>query len=127
MWKSTIPLPRLRGLPCASTQRTVFGCAESAGIERLSRAHELARVAAGVRGMAQHSAEMAASVGGAVTELGRDLLPAQAGDVLEMDEVVSFVGEKFFPRWLWTAQCRRTRQIVAYAIGDHSEETGGER
>jgi insertion element IS1 protein InsB len=52
------------------------------------------------------------------------LLPAEAGDVLEMDEVVSFVGEKFFQRWLWTAQCRRTRQIVAYAIGDHSEDTG---
>ena len=63
----------IAGLPCASTQRTVFGCAESAGIERLSRAHELARVAAGVRGMAQYSAAMAASVGGAVTELGRDL------------------------------------------------------
>lgn len=26
-------------------------------------------------------------------------------------------------RWLWTAICRRTRQIVAYAIGDRSEAT----
>jgi insertion element IS1 protein InsB len=26
-------------------------------------------------------------------------------------------------RWLWTAICRRTRQIVAYAIGDRSEVT----
>ena len=51
------------------------------------------------------------------------LLPPQAGDVLEMDELVSFVSEKFFKRWLWTAQCRRTRQIVAYAIGDRSETT----
>lgn len=25
--------------------------------------------------------------------------------------------------WVWLAQCRRTRQIVAYAIGDRSEET----
>lgn len=57
--------------------------------------------------------------------LAETLLPAETGDVLEMDEVVSFVGEKFFQRWLWTAQCRRTRQIVAYAIGDHSEDTGG--
>ncbi len=46
------------------------------------------------------------------------LLPAQADDVLEMDELVSFVSEKWFKRWLWTAQCRRTRQIVAFAIGD---------
>jgi IS1 family transposase len=51
------------------------------------------------------------------------LLPAQAEDVLEMDELVSFVGEKWFKRWLWTAMCRRTRQIVAYAIGDRSETT----
>ena len=51
------------------------------------------------------------------------LLPAQAEDVLEMDELVSFVSEKWFKRWLWTAQCRRTRQIVAYAIGDRSETT----
>lgn len=26
-------------------------------------------------------------------------------------------------RWLWTALCRRTRQIVAYVIGDGSEST----
>jgi hypothetical protein len=51
------------------------------------------------------------------------LLPAQGDDVLEMDELVSFVSEKFFKRWLWTAQCRRTRQIVAYALGDRSETT----
>ena len=51
------------------------------------------------------------------------LLPPQAEDVLEMDELVSFVSEKFFKRWLWLALCRRTRQIVAYAIGDRSETT----
>ena len=56
--------------------------------------------------------------------LTESLLPAQADDVLEMDELVSFVAEKWFKRWLWTAQCRRTRQIVAYAIGDRSEATG---
>ena len=55
--------------------------------------------------------------------LPKTLLVAQADDVLEMDELVSFVSEKWFKRWLWTAQCRRTRQIVAYAIGDRSETT----
>jgi IS1 family transposase len=50
-------------------------------------------------------------------------LPAQAEDVLELDELVSFVGEKWFKRWLWLAMCRHTRQIVAYAIGDRSETT----
>lgn len=55
--------------------------------------------------------------------LAQSLLPVQADDVLEMDELVSFVGEKWFKRWLWTAQCRRTRQIVAFVIGDRSETT----
>lgn len=55
--------------------------------------------------------------------LRETLLPVQAQDVLELDELVSFVAEKFFKRWLWLAMCRRTRQIVAYAIGDRSETT----
>jgi insertion element IS1 protein InsB len=56
--------------------------------------------------------------------LPQTLLPAQAEDVLEMDELMTFVSEKWFKRWLWTAQCRRTRQIVAFAIGDRSQDTG---
>ncbi len=43
--------------------------------------------------------------------------------MLELDEVWSFVLKKTQKRWLWTALCRRTRQIVAYAIGDRSEVT----
>ena len=35
----------------------------------------------------------------------------------------SFVGFRANKRWVWLAQCRRTRQIVAYAIGDRSEQT----
>ncbi len=51
------------------------------------------------------------------------LLPAQTNDVLELDEVWSFVFIKTAKYWLWTALCRRTRQIVAFVIGDHSAET----
>jgi IS1 family transposase len=43
--------------------------------------------------------------------------------VLELDEAWSFVGKKSEKRWLWTALCRRTRQIVAFVIGDRSEAT----
>jgi len=35
----------------------------------------------------------------------------------------SFVGQRANKRWVWTVMCRRTRQIVACAIGDRSEET----
>ncbi len=51
------------------------------------------------------------------------LLLAFPDDVLELDDVWSFVLKKDGPRWLWTAMCRRTRQIVAFAIGDRSKTT----
>jgi IS1 family transposase len=51
------------------------------------------------------------------------LLPAQATDKLELDEMWSFVFKKSKKRWLWTALCRRTRQIVAHMIGDRSVKT----
>lgn len=42
---------------------------------------------------------------------------------LELDELWSFVQKKACQAWVWVAQCRRTRQIVAYVIGDRSEQT----
>jgi IS1 family transposase len=43
--------------------------------------------------------------------------PAAAEEILELDELCSFVHEKQRKRWIWLALCRRTRQVVAYAIG----------
>jgi insertion element IS1 protein InsB len=51
------------------------------------------------------------------------LLPAQAEDVLEADEMWSFVFEWWNKRWIWIVMYRRTRQIVAYVIGDRGETT----
>ncbi|PSO56643.1 MAG: hypothetical protein BRC39_16840 [Cyanobacteria bacterium QH_7_48_89] len=42
---------------------------------------------------------------------------------LELDELWSFVIKKANKRWIWIALCRRTRQVVAYVIGDRSETT----
>ena len=50
------------------------------------------------------------------------LLPSEQGDVLALDELWSFVGKKTQEVWRWVALCRRTRQIVAYTIGDRSQE-----
>ena len=47
-------------------------------------------------------------------------MPSQKGDVLELDELWSFVGGKAQTLWLWAALCRRTRQIVAWTLGDRS-------
>ena len=55
--------------------------------------------------------------------LSATLLKWQPEDVLELDELWSFVLKKSQKRWIWLALCRRTRQIVAYVIGDRSEET----
>ncbi len=49
--------------------------------------------------------------------------PAAKEEVLELDELWSFVFEKRRKRWIWLALCRRTRQVVAYAIGNRGEET----
>lgn len=57
------------------------------------------------------------------SEVSETLLPSEPEDQLELDEVWSFVLKKVNKRWLWTALCRRTRQIVAYIIGDRSEIT----
>ena len=55
--------------------------------------------------------------------LSDTLLPAAKGDVLELDELWSFVGSKWNPRWVWIALCRQTRQVVAYFVGDRSAES----
>jgi insertion element IS1 protein InsB len=42
---------------------------------------------------------------------------------LELDELWSFVAKKAWKRWIWIALCRRTRQVIAYVIGDRSMVT----
>ena len=54
--------------------------------------------------------------------LAATLTPTQEGDVLELDvleldELWSFVFRRKDKRWIWLAQCRRTRQVVAYCTG----------
>jgi IS1 family transposase len=46
-----------------------------------------------------------------------------ASTVLELDELWSFVLKKANRSWIWIALCRKTHQVVAYAIGDRSKET----
>ena len=50
------------------------------------------------------------------------LAPPEPDDVLELDEMWSFVHHRKNKRWVWLAQCRRTRQIVAYVIGGRGQK-----
>ncbi len=46
--------------------------------------------------------------------------------ILELDELWSFVLKRVNQVWIWIALCRKTRQVVARAVGDRSEKTGQE-
>ena len=66
---------------------------------------------------------MASKKAQTIPTLKETLLPVESEDILEADEMWSFVAEKAQKRWLWTVMNRRTRQIVAFVIGDRSEKT----
>ncbi len=51
------------------------------------------------------------------------LFPALAGDIVEYDELWSFVISKAYRIWIWIALCRRTKQVVAYYLGDRTKES----
>ena len=46
--------------------------------------------------------------------------------MLELDELWSFVQSKAQTLWLWVALCRRTRQIVAWTLGDRSQQSAAD-
>jgi insertion element IS1 protein InsB len=46
-----------------------------------------------------------------------------ASTILELDELWSLVLKKANDSWIWIALCRKTRQVVAYAIGNRSKKT----
>ena len=59
--------------------------------------------------------------------LAQTLIVPEAKDpeatTLELDELWSFVLKKARKRWIWIALCRKTRQVVAYFIGDRSQSS----
>ena len=60
---------------------------------------------------------------GKMPSLEDTLDKAHEDDVLELDELWSFVLKKVNKVWIWIAICRRTRQIVAYYVGDRSDKS----
>ena len=56
--------------------------------------------------------------------LEHTLTEREADDVLELDELWSFVRQKKTSSgYGWIAMCRRTRQVVPYFMGDRSEKS----
>ena len=56
-------------------------------------------------------------------DLAQTLVAAQPFDILELDELWSFVLKKENKVWGWIALCRRTRQVVSYFLGDRDAKT----
>lgn len=56
-------------------------------------------------------------------DIEESLLPVEIGDVIELDELHSFVGKKQNKKWIWLAKLRFKRQVIAYYIGDRSAES----
>jgi insertion element IS1 protein InsB len=120
---TAISLQRLRSSSRAGvetrgkkTQRPIILKAyqERISLRGLERVLEVARQSIS-RWLVEHVKEL--------PKLKDTLLPAEPKDVLEYDEAWSFVFKKVNKRWLWTVMCRRTRQIIAFVIGDRSETT----
>ena len=95
-------------------QQVLRACLERCSLRGITRIFDMARstVARWFKAYAEN-----------LPPLQKTLLPATPEDVLELDEIWSFVQKKEQRRWVWTAMCRRTRQIVACVIGDRSQTT----
>ena len=51
------------------------------------------------------------------------LAPARSDDFVEFDEMWSFVQSKEQRVWIWIALCRRTKQVVAYHLGNRDKKS----
>ena len=50
------------------------------------------------------------------------LFPAKTNDIVEFDELWSFVQSKAQRVWVWIALCRRTKQVVAFHLGGRTKK-----
>lgn len=56
-------------------------------------------------------------------DLKETLVVPQEGEVLELDEVWSFVRRKKHRAWVWVALAYQSRQVIAMVVGDRSRKT----
>jgi insertion element IS1 protein InsB len=125
LWPPTVSLSGVRRVPCTHTQepRDRPGAQERGAAGRGHRTLESAGSRARFRRGPAHDLTLARKKAAACPPLSQTLLPAEPGDVLELDELWSFVGSKANARWVWIALCRQTRQVVAYFLGDRSADS----
>ena len=124
LWQSTVFVQRLPHLPRSLAQKRRLQRRATGRTSRpISRAEQYAWGRTGNRCLSAYIGSMDKKKVALSPTIEETLLPAEPDDVLELDEVWSFVQKRANKRWLWTAICRRTRQIVAAVIGDRSAKT----
>ncbi len=124
LWAPTVSLPGVRRVPGVAAQEPPSD-ARAPGRGAARRGHRTLESAGGGARFwhrTQHPIGLARKKAESLPPLRETLLPAELGDVLELDELWSFVGSKSNARWVWIALCRQTRQVVAYFVGDRSAD-----
>lgn len=106
--------PQSRSYPEFVKEFVLRAYRERASMRGIERIFRIARQTL-ARWLKQRAAEL--------PDLAETLDKAHRDDVLELDELWSFVLKKSNKRWVWIALCRRTRQVVAYFIGGRSEKS----
>ena len=113
---------RYRCKGCGKTSRENKGSAaydETTKAQILAAYHERGSMRAMTRifGVSRNTVLAWLKKAASLPPLKKTLVKASKDDVLELDEMWSFVHHKKNKCWVWLAQCRRTRQIVAYCTG----------
>jgi hypothetical protein len=119
LWKCSIPLQGLWHLSRSQTKASVFGkrathraAGLSGAVEPAWSGTDLSHGAANCCTVAQSSCPELARCQRDASRLRKQMMCSN------WMHIWSFVQKKEQKRWLWTAMCRRTRQIVAFVIGD---------
>lgn len=129
--QAEVPLSHLRApKPGGSFSERLHPAAQGGDLACLPGTLEPARAQAYLRCLAHHGHKLAQKK---VERLDlEDTLvffpdtaeaPRQQQQILELDELWSFVYRKSEKVWVWLALCRETRQIVAFVEGDRSRAT----
>jgi len=86
----------------------------------------LARPHPSVRGLSGHRSQVDQKKGAQLPPLRTPLLAPDPQEststALELDELCSLVLKKAHDSWMWIALCRKSRQVVASAVGDRSRQ-----
>jgi len=92
-----------------------------------SRTQQFARPHPYVWGLSHHGVQVDQKKVAQLPPLSTTLVAPDPEDAasttLEPYRLWSFVLKKAHDSWIWIALCRKTRQVVAYAVGDRSKKT----